>query len=278
MSHPLPTPAAPAHDLMLAVSEIYPHIPAIIQNDLLRYVIGASAVFLIINTWLSRRLLSRKIRSISPGWNQMRREIITSLRTVLIFAANGVMVGIGYSMGWLRAYADPAEFGWLYFAASIVGIVFLHDAWFYWTHRLIHRPELFRRLHRLHHKSFNPTPWTSYAFNTGEAALNAVFLPLVLLVLPISFLGIFVFTTHMMLRNAIGHCGYEVFPATSDGKPLFSWLTSVTHHDLHHAQAGYNYGLYFTWWDRWMKTENPRYLAEFKRVSIRQEHPEPVCS
>jgi lathosterol oxidase len=277
MSPALHTPVEPSRDVMYAITEIYPHIPAIIQNDLARYVIGASAVFLIINTWLAQHLAQRKIRPEIPGWDQMRREILVSLRTVLIFAANGVMVGIGYTMGWLKAYQDPGEFGWLYFLASIVAIVILHDAWFYWTHRLIHHPKLFRSLHKIHHKSFNPTPWTAYAFNSGEALINAIFLPLVLLILPISFLGIFVFTAHMMVRNAIGHCGYEIFPATRDGKPVFAWLTSVTHHDLHHAQAGYNYGLYFTWWDRWMKTENPIYMAEFKRVSNRVENQDLAC-
>jgi sterol desaturase/sphingolipid hydroxylase (fatty acid hydroxylase superfamily) len=32
---------------------------------------------------------------------------------------------------------------------------------------------------------------------------------------------------------------------------------------LHHAQAGWNYGLYFTWWDRLMGTEHPEYYARF---------------
>ncbi|MEO0917088.1 MAG: DUF2147 domain-containing protein, partial [Pseudomonadota bacterium] len=43
--------------------------------------------------------------------------------------------------------------------------------------------------------------------------------------------------------------------------------TTVTHHDLHHAHAGYNLGLYFTWWDRWMGTEHPNYHDEFRRVA-----------
>ena len=52
-------------------------------------------------------------------------------------------------------------------------------------------------------------------------------------------------------------------PAGRDGRPLFDWLTTTTHHDLHHSQAHWNYGLYFTWWDRWMGTEHPDYHAHF---------------
>jgi lathosterol oxidase len=79
-------------------------------------------------------------------------------------------------------------------------------------------------------------------------------------------LAAFLFTAHMMLRNAIGHCGYEVCPARRDGPPLVGWLTTVTHHDLHHARPRYNFGLYFTWWDRLMGTEDPTYHAEFARA------------
>lgn len=70
----------------------------------------------------------------------------------------------------------------------------------------------------------------------------------------------------------MGHCGYELFPANSDGKPLFGFLTTVTHHDLHHAKARCNYGLYFTWWDRLMGTEHPDYYERFASATRR------VCS
>jgi sterol desaturase/sphingolipid hydroxylase (fatty acid hydroxylase superfamily) len=84
------------------------------------------------------------------------------------------------------------------------------------------------------------------------------------MVMPSSILAAFIFTAHMMLRNAIGHCGYEVFPARrADGRPLFDWLTTVTHHDLHHARAGTNFGLYFTFWDRMMGTEDQDYHGRF---------------
>ncbi len=55
-------------------------------------------------------------------------------------------------------------------------------------------------------------------------------------------------------------------PATADGRPMFDWLTTTTHHDLHHGGERANYGLYFTWWDRWMGTESPHYHAAFARA------------
>jgi len=155
-------------------------------------------------------------------------------------------------------------------------MILLHDAWFYWTHRLIHYPPIFQWAHRLHHRSNNPTPFTALSFNLGEAAINAAYMPLLLLVVPLHPFTLVLFSWHMMLRNAVAHSGYELFPARADGRPVLDWLTTVTHHDLHHGTARYNMGLYFTWWDRWMGTEHPEYHAEFARVAAGQALRDPA--
>ena len=238
----------------------------IIAADLFRYVLGAGGVYLVINLALAARLRAHKIRAVDPPKGQIRREILASLRTVLVFALNGTLVVLGAEAGVLPLYAGIAEDGWTYLAFSTVVLIVAHDDWFYWSHRLLHYPPLFRRFHRLHHRSHNPTPFTSYSFDLGEAVVNAVYLPLILIAVPAHPFAILVFVTHMMLRNAIGHSGYELFPANRDGRPLLDWLTTVTHHDLHHAHADYNLGLYFTWWDRLMGTEHPDYHTAFHRV------------
>ena len=235
----------------------------IFQYDLVRYLIGAGGVYLLVNLLLARHLKDRKIRPTSPDGKQMRREFFTSVRTAAIFALSGLTIFSLREADLIELYMDPAAHGWGYFAFSLAGLIILHDAWFYWTHRLIHHPKLFRRLHRTHHKSHNPSPWTAYSFDMGEAAINAIYLPLVLLMMPASSLAVFLFLAHMIIRNAMGHSGYELFPSNRDGRPIFDWMTTVTHHDLHHAQAGWNYGLYFTWWDRMMETEHPLYHEKF---------------
>lgn len=188
---------------------------------------------------------------------------MTSMRTTLIFTLSGTLTVLAVGAGIAHTYPAPDELGWVYFWFSLLTLILAHDAWFYWTHRLIHHPRLFRHIHRTHHKSNNPSPWTAYSFDMGEAAINAAFLPLILMVMPTSVPAIILFLTHMIVRNAVGHCGYELFPSWRNGRPVFDWMTTVTHHDLHHAQAGWNYGLYFTWWDRLMGTEHPLYREKF---------------
>lgn len=228
-----------------------------------RYLIGAGGVFLLVNTLGRSFLKGRQIRAKRPPVKQAVREILTSLRTAFIFALIGSLIWLGERHGVMTIYGSPDQLGWVWFLISAVILIIGHDAWFYWTHRLIHRPRFFRKWHRVHHLSFNPTPWASYAFNIREAGINAIYLPLMLLALPVSVWAILIFTTHMILRNAMGHCGYELFPRTRDGRPLFDWLTTTTHHDLHHEVAGYNFGLYFTFWDRVMGTEHPDYHTRF---------------
>lgn len=246
------------------LAEIFSGVFAI---DLLRYAIGAGGVYLVVNLALATRLRRSKIRASDPPKGQIRREILASLRTVLVFAVNGTLIVLGAETGVVPIYTEIGEYGWAYLAFSTTLLIVAHDAWFYWSHRLLHYPPLFRRFHRLHHRSHNPTPFAAYSFDLGEAAVNAVYLPVILVVLPAHPAAILVFVTHMMARNAIGHSGYELFPADGNGRPLFDWMTTVTHHDLHHAHAGYNLGLYFTWWDRLMGTEHPDYHAAYRRVA-----------
>ena len=236
----------------------------IIPIDFARYLLGAGGVYLVVNLALARVLAGRKVRNSSPDGAQMRREFAASMRTVAIFSLSGAtFVGGGIELGLIHVDEGVLTRGWGYFAFNLAALIILHDAWFYWTHRLIHQRWLFRRFHRLHHKSYNPSPWTAYSFDVGEAVINAIYLPIALFFVPSSVLAIVVFLTHMIVRNAIGHCGYELFPSWRNGRPVFDWLTTTTHHDLHHAQAGWNYGLYFTWWDRLMGTEHPLYREKF---------------
>lgn len=264
--------------LSFSTREIVQVATTILAHDSTRYIVGAGGVFLIVNGLLSRVLAGRRIRSRTLGKGQIVRELATSLRTVLVFSSVGFLIWLSSVTGVGKFHDDPARYGWAWFAASVVILIVAHDAWFYWTHRLIHHPRLFRRLHRTHHKSNTPTPLTSYAFDTGEAALNAVFYLLMGLLLPLSHLAGFIFLAHMMLRNAIAHSGYELFPRNREGRPLFDWMTTVTHHDLHHAQAGWNYGFYFTFWDRFMGTEHPAYHEHFSNSVRRPLQPKEAKS
>ena len=62
-------------------------------------------------------------------------------------------------------------------AISVVLGVAGYDAWFYWQHRLLHTPWLFRRAHAIHHRVANPTPFATFAHHPIETFMgNAYFI------------------------------------------------------------------------------------------------------
>jgi sterol desaturase/sphingolipid hydroxylase (fatty acid hydroxylase superfamily) len=163
-------------------------------------------------------------------------------------------------------YRHVAQHGWAYFALTIVFLVIAQDAYFYWTHRAMHHPLVFRWMHRVHHMSHDPSPFSAYAFAPAEAFVHAAFVPLVALWLPLHPAAVGVFLGFMIVRNVIGHLGLELFPRWFTRSRWTRWSTTTTHHTLHHRRVGTNYGLYFTWWDRAMRTTDPTYEETFDAV------------
>lgn len=256
-------------DFATALEQVGSHFADVIWFDGGRYLIAAGvlAAFLIVfKRWADNRRIQTKRRA---GIKDYSREMLSSGRTILVFAVTTLATLIGREMGYINLkLEDPALFT---IAWHFVLIVLVHDAYFYWIHRWMHSKAMFKATHLHHHKSRTPTPWTAYSFSSAEAFLEAVFMPLFLLItsqLGIAYAGyaILLFLWHQIIRNVMAHAGSELFPAGWVDNPLTDWISTTTHHDLHHSQ-GYNYGFYFTWWDRWMGTEHPRYKEEFRKVA-----------
>lgn len=241
--------------------------------DVARYVIFAVAVWLILWVALKGLLRARKIREDTPPARQLAVEFLVSIRSIAIFSTVGLSMFVLESLGLFHGPALAAQWGLGWAVASFVLMVVAHDAWFYWSHRLMHDPRLFRRMHRRHHLSHNPSPFTAYSFDVGEAIVMAAFVPLWMVLVPTQWPVVGLFMLHQIARNTLGHSGYELMPANRNGRPLVGFLTTTTHHDLHHLQAGWNYGLYFTWWDKLLGTEHPEYLARFAEVAGRRRTP-----
>lgn len=234
-----------------------------------RYAIFAVAVWFILWVLLAQVLHGRRIRAETPAPRQLVLEFLFSVRSILIFSVVGLGIDLLARAGHYPLVNLANSGGPLWFGFSLVVMIVAHDAYFYWTHRLMHDPRLFRRVHRRHHKSNNPSPFTAYSFDVAEALLTVTFMVVWPLVFPTSWAVSALFMTHQIVRNTLLHCGYELMPMRRDGRPWLDFLTTTTHHDLHHAQAGYNYGAWFTWWDRWMGTEHPEYLARYAEAAGR---------
>jgi Delta7-sterol 5-desaturase len=234
--------------------------------DTARYVIPAGGAFLVFWVWgaarFSRRLIQGKLARAEKLWHDIR----WSASTVLIFSFFGLAVRYGGNFGILRRYETVAERGWAYFALTVIILIVVQDAYFYWTHRAMHHPLLYRWVHREHHVSTNTSPWTAYAFAPAEAVVHALIVPLVWLVLPMHQMAVFLFLVFMVLRNVLGHLAIELYPSGFTKSRFWGAHTTTTHHAMHHQYFSSNYGLYFTFWDRLMGTMHPDYDQRFERV------------
>jgi sterol desaturase/sphingolipid hydroxylase (fatty acid hydroxylase superfamily) len=231
-----------------------------------RYLIAASLIAGLV--WILRRtrLASRKIQRREATWADFRREFLASIRTVVVFTVLAVPMVWAFRHGYLHSY--QGEVSAPIFALYLVAILLGHDTWFYWTHRAMHTRPLYRAFHRFHHRTITPTAWTAYSFAVPEAAVSMLFMPVWFALVPTPEPVVFAFLGLMILRNAMSHAGLELHPAGWASHPLLKWISTTTHHDMHHGTSyNHNYGFYFTWWDKLMGTEHPDYVKTFDRVT-----------
>ncbi|HYE32509.1 MAG TPA: sterol desaturase family protein [Methylomirabilota bacterium] len=235
-----------------------------------RYLITAGIAWLLAYVWFKRRWLHRKIIAGMPSSADVRREMLYSASSLFIFGAMGAATIIASKQGWTQMYWRVGERGWAWFWASIAIVIFLHDAYFYWTHRLMHHPKLFRHFHRVHHVSTNPSPWAAYSFAPLEAVVQAGIFPLAVLLVPMHPLAFALFMGWQILFNVAGHTGYEFHPRWLMDTPLRYFLNTPTNHIMHHETMRGNYCLYFNIWDRLMGTNHARYEARFREVTAQK--------
>lgn len=237
----------------------------------LRYVLFSVPAFLIYY-WLKRKQWSfKKIQPHFPAGKDYLREIGFSIVTVFIFAAIGYLVFLTPLRQYTQVYNEIDTYGWWYLSFSTLLIFIVHDTYFYWMHRWMHHPAIYRWVHRVHHRSVNPSPWAALAFHPIEAVFEASIIALVAFLFPVHPLAIALFLLGMMAYNVYGHLGFELYPRGFAKTRLGKWVNTSVNHNNHHQFVHGNYGLYFLWWDRWMGTLRPDYEANFEAVKLREE-------
>ena len=234
--------------------------------DIARYLIGAGLIAALVGLLRKTSWVSRKIQQRQASRADFIREFGAAFRTVLVYTAAAMPLAWAFQHGYLRSYAGLLTAP--VYVAYLAAILLAHDTWFYWTHRAMHHPRLFKAFHRFHHQTITPTAWTAYSFAVPEAFMMFLFMPVFFALVPTPIPVVFTFLAIMILRNAMGHAGLELHPRGWASHPLLKWISTTTHHDMHHGVSfNHNYGFYFTWWDKLMGTEHPRYVETFDRVT-----------
>lgn len=135
------------------------------------------------------------------------------------------------------------------FVAGLLLLTIWSAFHFYWAHRLLHIPLLYRHAHSLHHRNVNIGPWSGLSMHPTE---HLIYLS--------SLLIHFIFPSHPILLYfhiiylgpgaAMTHTGYENL-LVRDKRRL---ALGTFYHQLHHRYYECNYGNQEMPWDRWFGT------------------------
>ena len=183
-----------------------------------------------------------KLNKMYPKYELIVKEFFRSARGVMIASALEVGVNHVYSNHlvsdrWRWSYLELGEGGVIDFKCLLCAGVFAYlwgDAHFYWTHRWLHTKWLYKNVHKIHHESFNPDPWSGLSMHWFESALYFSSAPLMCMFAPLwmvrfTFKGLLVFPLE-------GHSGHG------------SWaLEDTWNHYIHHSKFNWNYGSSPTW-------------------------------
>lgn len=235
----------------------------------LRYIIICGGIFWI----LYRRNFANhsKIQPHEPTNSSIIHEILWSVSNTV---CTGLAVLLMYwliEQGHTQIYSRIDEHGWTWFFASMILGTIGFDTWFYWLHRTLHTPLLFRHGHIIHHKVTNPTPFAAFAHHPIETFGEDLYFILLIMVIPMHPLAFGLVGFHAFILGVLGHMGFEFFPRWFVRHRLFGLHNTSTHHNMHHSHVGGNYSLYFNWWDRLMGTNLPGYADYFEEVTARRD-------
>lgn len=235
-----------------------------------RYCIIEAAGWLVWYKLYGDKIAYKKIQLSYPARKEYVREIFYSFIAAIIFAIVPMAVLLTPVRHYTLFYTNIHQYGMLYFWLIFPVTIIIHDAYFYWIHRLLHRPLLFRRLHFLHHKSCNPTPWSTFSFHPLESFMQAGIMVLIVMIIPVTKWHLLFENVVMLGFSVCGHGGWEIYPKgflkTWGGK----WFNTAVGHNQHHEHVKGNYGLYFLWWDKWMGTLRHDYEEKFEEVASRR--------
>ena len=220
----------------------------------------------------SKKFASRKIiKNKQISSKQLKREFKNSFFALAVAAFTSALIVTlnQYELTGLYLEIDKHP---LWVALLSVPMAFIiDDFWFYWVHRLLHTPWLYKYIHAEHHKSIQVTPFTSVSFHWIEPLLLTSWIIPAAVFLPVYAPALGIVQILGLLDNFKSHLGYEIYPRKFNDSRL-SFLTTSTHHSLHHTKFNYNYAVHFRFWDRLMKTE----FADYEKLYLQRLEDEEI--
>ena len=216
---------------------------------LIRYIIIAGSVFYLF--WVKRVTLGYLLHDQIIPSNQIKNEIKWSIFSTVIFALSGTLMGVLWQLNINNIYLKFDYLNYYYLPISFLLLALVHEAYFYFTHVWMHKPKIYRMIHTIHHQSIKASPWASFSFHPLEAIVHALYLPIATMIIPVHPTILILYLTFMTITAVSNHLGIELIGS----KMIRKVFISGEHHFFHHQKQNKNFGLYFTFMDKFMRTD-----------------------
>ncbi len=216
--------------------------------------------------WFPGRFKKFKIQNIERQKPQLSFELKYTIMTIITQTCIFTLIYWGVQKNIFQIYRGFGSQGYLKELIAFIFYIVFYDIYFYWSHRFLHWGWFYREVHVVHHRSQNPNPFTSFSFHPIEAIINLLYFFPVVFLTPMSLELFIVLVIMTDISNLGGHLGYEFIPRSSRTKWWGRWLTTPTHHNMHHQFSKSNFALYWRGWDDIFKTMHPKTEIEFYRI------------
>lgn len=232
----------------------------------IKYLIIFALPYFVFWKLFPQKFKNLKIQAVERQKPQIPLELRYSFSTLIIQSLMFFSVYRLNEKGIFNIYSGFGSQGYLKEIIAFVVYFVVYDAYFYWLHRLLHEGWFYKKVHVIHHMSLNPTPFASYSFHPLEAVMSLLYFYPVLYFCPMSFELLIALIILTDFGNLGGHLGYDFIPKVLWKSKWGNWLTTPTHHNMHHQYSRSNFGLYWRGWDEIFKTIHSKTEQEFYRV------------
>jgi methylsterol monooxygenase len=158
----------------------------------------------------------------------------------------------------------PSSPGWPIVLLQFCICFLVTDATFYWSHRTLHHPLFYARIHKKHHSFKTSLGIAAEYSHPVETALNTISTLLGPFLLGMDANSLCLFMALRVWETLDAHSGYRL-PFSPWGVVL--WVQGgAERHDFHHSKNIGNFGM-LAFWDRWMGTD--RAFKEFKAKQVK---------
>jgi 4-alpha-methyl-delta7-sterol-4alpha-methyl oxidase len=130
---------------------------------------------------------------------------------------------------------------------QVVFFIYLDDFLFYWVHRAMHAPFLYKRVHYVHHQIMAPWAITGHYMHPVEYLVTGALSLVGPLLVSAHVVTLWIWVVFRQWEAAEGHSGYELSWTPTH---LLPGNDGALHHDFHHAKVRGNYAGFLRIWDR----------------------------